>query len=463
MTFAAPTGRVGSPDLLTWSSTDAKDCIGSDGLTGALQSSGSSAITPSAGGNFKYTITCSGDGGSVSKTASLTVPMPVYKTSYENKNNIALDNPTIPEVYGVPGIVLEPGEQGFSQRAVAFADFSQNGSFDTAITFSSIYKGVDTDGSNPNHWSDSPSKMYFLQKNTAGVWSDVTSKLVKDMSTRACVSPGFLSVGDFNNDGKPDVLISCTGPDYVIVSKNNTFQDLSDQFIVLSQPDNTYKLVKLPIAPIYSHQSTIADVDGDGNADIITVNTHQGQRPFVMFGHGDGTFRADYNAFPVDTQDKSIYGIVGVPVDGKMNFLLSGYPPGSEDTTTGYSYGTKVLQYVNGSFQYVADLTSGIPKYAKTGQVYSLNFDAIYKDGFYYTIRVANQYAGEAVIKVNAATGASTILYERDSGAGSGAGSSGSLKLTSGAKLVNYMADCNTDIAPNNFFYVACKMSVPVN
>jgi hypothetical protein len=279
------------------------------------------------------------------------------------------------------------------------------------------------------------------------------------------VSPGFINVADFNNDGRPDFNISCTGPDFPIVSQGNSFRDLSAQYVALSQPDGTYRITQLPIAPIYSHQSAAADLDGDGNVDILSVDTSAApgghRKPLVLWGHGDGTFTADYTVFPADTQDKSIFGLVAEPVNGQLQVILSGNPPGSYVGSDPADYGTKVLQYTNGALQYVADFTPGIPQVTRTGLTYGLMFDAVYRNGAYYTIRVAGDYSGEAYIRMDAVTGASTILLEQLTGGANGAGSPGILKITSAGMLVNEMADCTPGALPSDYFHNACTLSLP--
>lgn len=177
-------------------------------------------------------VRSTGAGGPSDAQVTLVVPMPVYPTSCENRHRISVDDPTIPSMGRIPGVVLEPGESGVSgPTAIAFTDFRQDGTHGTAITATSMYKGVYTDGSNPDRWSDSPAKLYFLHRDPAtGRWSDVSSRLIPDTSSRyICISVGYLEVADLNNDGRPDVFVSCTGPDYPIVSQGNRFMATSLQ------------------------------------------------------------------------------------------------------------------------------------------------------------------------------------------------------------------------------------------
>ncbi len=458
MALSASKASVNSPVTLSWSSTDASSCTSSDSWSGSQTIRGSKSITPAAGGQFSYTITCTGAGGAVAKTVALTVPIPVLATSYENKNDIALDDPKLPNLQDIPGVTLESGEQNIGERGVAFADFLQEGAF-SAITASTYYKDV-FPGSNPSKWPDSPAKLYFLRKDAGGKWTDVTSQLIKTPSDRSiCVSPGFIEIADMNKDGRPDAVISCTGPDFTI---NGVFDDSSLQYAVLSQPDGSYRVVMIGVPSIYAHQMALADIDGDGNVDILSVDTGHFHSPIVLWGNGDGTIRVDATRFPADMFQKAIYGIRAIPINGKINVVVSGNPTGAQaGPPASNEFGTKVLQYINGKFEYVNDLSAGIPKASGTNLTYALALDAIYSGGYYYFLRVNGDYTGSAVVKTDATTGASTLLTEVVRG--NAADTSGVLKLTSTGNFVSQMANCGANaIKLTDYFHYQCTFSIPL-
>ncbi|MDP3857137.1 MAG: ImpA family metalloprotease [Stagnimonas sp.] len=64
----------GTSSTLTWSSSNATACTASGAWTGNQNPNGSQAvIPPAAAGNYTYTLACTGAGGSVSKSAVVTV------------------------------------------------------------------------------------------------------------------------------------------------------------------------------------------------------------------------------------------------------------------------------------------------------------------------------------------------------------------------------------------------------
>jgi hypothetical protein len=384
-------------------------------------------------------------------------PLKVYPTSYENKNSIFLDNPKIPSLNDVIGVKPELGEQSFGLRSVAFADFLQDGSY-SAIAVSTFFKNV-YPSSNSYNWSDSPGKIYIIKKDSAGNWQDITSNLIKDSKQRyICITPGFIQIADFNNDKKPDAYFSCTGPDFKI---NGVWDDSSLQYMLLSQPDGTYKSLALPIPKMYSHQASAADFDGDGNIDIISVNPRTDERPLILYGNGDGTFRMDKTKFPLDMSNKSINGIIAIPENGVLNILVSGNTPGWTNSSLSSDYGFKILQYKSGSFQYVKDLTPGIPKVSALGTLYQLALDAIYLDGYYYTIWYDGTFQYSAIVKMNAITGASQILSESKADS-SNSGPTMLIKLTSQNNIVSQMAACNQySYIPRSYYYYECSYSIP--
>jgi uncharacterized protein (TIGR01370 family) len=63
---------LGANVTLTWSSTNASSCTGSDAWTGSRTLSGTLSVAAATPGTFNYTLKCDGAGGSATNTAALT-------------------------------------------------------------------------------------------------------------------------------------------------------------------------------------------------------------------------------------------------------------------------------------------------------------------------------------------------------------------------------------------------------
>ena len=73
LAFSGTAPMVGEATTLSWSTTGATSCSASGSWSGSEPLSGSLMVTPTAAGSFTYTLSCSGAGGSTSKSVTLTV------------------------------------------------------------------------------------------------------------------------------------------------------------------------------------------------------------------------------------------------------------------------------------------------------------------------------------------------------------------------------------------------------
>lgn len=65
--------QIGQSSTITWDSTDARDCVAAGAWEGTKTADGSMSVTPTELGAYTYSITCTGDGGSVTNSTTLTV------------------------------------------------------------------------------------------------------------------------------------------------------------------------------------------------------------------------------------------------------------------------------------------------------------------------------------------------------------------------------------------------------
>ena len=385
-----PKVGLGQSAKLTWSSTNATSCTASDAWAGSQATSGASTQTPTTSGALKYTLTCTGPGGTSSQSTALTVPMPVQKSSYENK--IAASS--------VLGAQSLPSEVT-SSNAVAFADFFQDGSY-SMVTHTLEYIPA---------WSMSQfGHIRFYQRDNQGRWTDRTSALLKD--TQGCLHPRKAVVADFNGDRKPDVFFSCHGYD------RSPFPG-EQPHLLLSQPDGTYQNKTLPVT-CFCHSATAIDYRGDGFADIVVVDNIVHHTPFFLANNRDGSFSIDTTRLPSQLQYKSIFSIEAIDFEqrGAYDIWIGGNEPGATagETTTDYDTVPRILRndgHGNYPIQLAQDLTP-IPDYG-------LPLDIVFSNGKIYLLRTnigggpinygLSFYTTAAVQVIDYKTGASSLPY----------------------------------------------------
>jgi len=73
LTANSTTITVGDSIALSWSATNATSCTASGGWSGDKATSGNQNIAAGAAGSVKFTLSCSGAGGSISRSATVTV------------------------------------------------------------------------------------------------------------------------------------------------------------------------------------------------------------------------------------------------------------------------------------------------------------------------------------------------------------------------------------------------------
>ena len=103
-------------------------------------------------------------------------------------------------------------------------------------------------------------------------------------SSTGTAFPGFLTIGDFNGDGKMDAVVVTSYSNLIILLV----------YIPLGNGDCTFTSeVNTPLpATLYIGPVAVADLNGDGKADVIAYeSTSSGQQLAVELGKGDGTFQ----------------------------------------------------------------------------------------------------------------------------------------------------------------------------
>src|SRR5262249_25021915 len=130
-------------------------------------------------------------------------------------------------------------------------------------------------------------------------------------STTAGINPFTVAVGDFNGDGKADM----------VTGDNDSF-GYGDVSVFLGNGDGTFQASKsYQTAGGYPNDVIVADFNGDGKSDLETIDYSDGAVS-VFIGNGNGTFKA---AASFATGGGRPYGnaIGDINGDGKLDIVTS--------------------------------------------------------------------------------------------------------------------------------------------
>ncbi len=214
---------------------------------------------------------------------------------------------TVPaQTFGVPTAYPTPTSDGTSPH-IATADFNSDGLLDIVANNGTILLGngdgtFRQGGNYANNTSayavtvadfNRDGKPDFAAATANGgvrVWlnnGDATFQILPQPATNA--GGEDLKSGDFNHDGIPDIAVATRQGDVKGVG------------IMIGVGDGTFRPPVYYIAGTALNILALADLDGDGNTDVIAMGSEQFPGMYILLGSTDGTFRsgASYGAaFP---------------------------------------------------------------------------------------------------------------------------------------------------------------------
>lgn len=322
-------------------------------------------------------------------------PIAVKRSSYENKMEAGLvfGPVELPVVNDGPGLSL--------WSAHALGDFFQDGTY-SLFALSMSFLGAD------GKPATTPGRAHLFQL-VNGTWVDRTSTMLD--SDAGCIGAHRLLVADFNGDGRPDVLASCSGIDTL-----SGIQPGEHPRLFLSQPDGRYKNTTWPALCFCVGAATI-DTRGDGFSDIVFKDNAITSDLLYYVNNRDGTFSLDQSRVPQSARvfgnhwSRAIYDVHLVDAwgTGRYDLILAGVdwpctPSASDDC--GSNWRTTIFRNDGRNRWSDADKVMLPTPPGDYGDVY----DVIVYRGNVYQLRTAPK--GHAVQRVNLATMESKFVWE---------------------------------------------------
>ena len=209
-------------------------------------------------------------------------------------------------------VMLGDGQGGFgspvaysfgTERAVSavVGDFNSDGHPDIAVaTFDPLV----------NH---PPGTLVLLAGNGDGTFQSGTSMKIGNPSTPG----GSLAVGDFNRDGQLDIAFA--GYSFTLNQKGQYLGNGVET--LLGKGDGTFSTGAFVSTVFAARPLTVADVNGDGIADLINTGCCGESGTSILFGNGDGSFKSE--SAVLGPQSPNGAAVADFNADGRPDLVIT--------------------------------------------------------------------------------------------------------------------------------------------
>ena len=282
-------------------------------------------------------------------------------------------------------------------RNRAYADFEQTGALS--------YFVHDIRNSASDMWKKGMPHFFRVHPTDLNAeMEEITDQLLENPG-EGCIGPHRSLVADFNGDGKPDIFVACTGPDYALPPG----QAGEDSLLFLSQRSGRYRMSKVSLGGHgYPHGSSAADIDGDGFPDIVvadvTENVFDRSPIYALMNNRDGTFTKRSLGFPQYVwQPVWTVELLDLNGDGRLD-LWVGASPGGSQASAFYTL-TGPATFAQTPFARLPDRP-----------VYTLDYDIAHRQGTAWVLSMNSDYTGMAIVAFDSKTSSLRTLYTNTEG-----------------------------------------------
>src|SRR5712691_5002071 len=154
--------------------------------------------------------------------------------------------------------------------------------------------------------------------------------------------PWYIAEGDFNGDGKPDLVITNYGDNSVSV--------------LLGNGDGTFQAPRTFLVGIHPGLVAVGDFNGDGKPDLVVSNVDS-NTVSVLLGNGDGTFLPAVS-FPVGP-NPWYFAVGDFNGDGKLDLAVADYGCSLDCSVSPSNTVMVFLGNGDGTFRPASQLTVG--------------------------------------------------------------------------------------------------------
>lgn len=217
---------------------------------------------------------------------------PPVRTTISTPDATAIPNPLFPSPYR-----LAYG----SSRSYGFADMNGDGRTDIIIA--------------PTFYRTGPLlPIRILLQQPDGSFVDGTAQVIQG-AIPSTANVNEVLVGDFNEDGRPDIFLVDQG----LEDKVPVYEGATNK-LLLSQPNGRYVDASANIVPNpkgFNHNGVVADFNGDGHLDVLITDlgTTQSQAVglYVLLGDGKGNFVRSTDKLPAAARYSTYEQMNSVP------------------------------------------------------------------------------------------------------------------------------------------------------